>query len=266
MANKAYLWEKGRTPGFDPSLGQEIPSILHIPAAVQKPHAAVIIAPGGGYVYKEMEREGVRIAEVLGSMGVSSFVLDYRVRPYGPDDALLDAQRAIRYVRHNAGAYGIDPNKLGILGFSAGGHVAGMCSVHFDCGDTGADDPIERQPCRPDFAVPCYAVLDPLAMADTQSALMEGFGIASADALRYCPTRIAGEDAPPTFLWHTGEDGLVPVRQTLDYACALASLGVPFEVHVYQKGGHGMDLAKGDPAASQGTSALEKWLRANYFM
>jgi acetyl esterase/lipase len=263
MANKAYLWDKGRVPKFDASIDQDMPSVLYIPAAVQKPHASVVIAPGGGYVYKEMEREGVKIAQALCGMGVSCFVLDYRVKPYGVDCALLDAQRALRFVRHSAGEYGVDPEKIGILGFSAGGHVTGMCCAHFDRGDPDARDPIDRVSCRPDFAVPCYAVLDPLTMSADQEATLREFGVDAVDAWRYCPTRIVGKDAPPAFLWHTGEDGMVPVSQSLDFARALAENGVPFDLHVYQKGPHGMDLAKGDPAASQWIPALEKWLRAN---
>ncbi len=267
MANKVYLWSQGQTPLFDPDVAdQDIPSLLHIPAAVGKMHAACIVAPGGSYVYKEMEKEGVRIGEALSSMGVSAFVLDYRVKPYSIDCALLDAQRAFRFLRHNADAYRIDPGKIGIIGFSAGGHLAGMCSVHFDAGNAQSPDPIERQSCRPDYVIPCYAMLDPQTVGDTPESMLEFLGIDYLDAWRFSPTRILREDSPPAFLWQTREDGIVPVRQALDYADALAEKKIPFELHLYEKGPHGLGLAKDERGACAWPQALETWLRSRYII
>lgn len=253
MGGKIALWADGAVPNWDATVGQQAPSIEYFPASGHGKGAACLVTPGGGYTYKEMVKEGSLIAEKLDEMGVAAFVLDYRVQPYGKGDALLDAQRAIRTIRARAAEFGIDPTKVGMIGFSAGGHLTGMCSVYGGDGDTASADPVERESSRLNYAIPCYGVLDFGALAR---------GMDADEALRFSPTRHVSGDTPQTFLWHTYGDTMVPVSQSLGYADALAEAGVPFELHVYQNGPHGMGLAVGDESVSQWTVALNNWLRA----
>ena len=149
------LWE--RAPLFEESFGQPAPSLTPYLLPGGGARGAVIVCPGGGYVVKA-DHEGAPIAERLNELGFHAFVLDYRVAPYRHPVPLLDVQRAIRLVRHRAQEFGVLPDKIAILGFSAGGHLVCTAATHYDAGDPAALDPIDRESCRPDLFVPCYAV------------------------------------------------------------------------------------------------------------
>lgn len=229
-----------------------------------KGNAAVIVAPGGGYGMRA-HHEGEPVARWLNALGISAFVLRYRVAPYKYPAALLDAQRAIRTVRHSADAFGIDPNRVGMLGFSAGGHLTATAGTHYDRGlpESEAADAIDRQSCRPDALVLCYAVItlkDPSAHTGSRRNLVGEDGDPALVELLSNDEQVTG-DTPPTFLWHTSDDGAVPVENSLMFAAALRKHGVPFDLHVYAHGHHGIGLALDHPHARGWSVACADWLR-----
>ncbi|MFA9557804.1 alpha/beta hydrolase [Evansella sp. AB-rgal1] len=230
-------------------------------------NSVVIVCPGGGYA-RRANHEGEPIAKWLNSIGISAFVLRYRVAPYQYPCALLDAQRAIRTVRYKEKEYGIDPMKIGILGFSAGGHVAATASTKFDYGNQMSEDPIEQQSCRTNLSVLCYPVI----------TLKEGFGHAGSrsNLLGENPnsTQIhelsleenVTPETPPTFLWHTSNDASVPVENSLLFALALRKNNVLFDLHVYEEGRHGLGLALEDDHVHSWTNTCTSWLKQNKFV
>lgn len=226
----------------------------------------VIVCPGGGYVARA-DYEGEPIAEWLNSIGIPAVVLRYRVRPYRYPAALLDVQRAIRYVRHHASEWGIDGGKIGVLGFSAGGHLAASASTQYDGGAPEAEDPIERHSSRPDAAILCYPVITtrpPYGNAGVFATLLGERPDPAELDVNSCEERVT-PDTPPAFLWHTADDEAVHVQNSLMYASALSRAGVPFDLHVYQSGPHGMALAERDPHVAGWKSACEHWLLRNGF-
>jgi len=211
------------------------------------------------------------IARWLNTLGVSACVLDYRVRPYRHPIPLGDAQRAIRTVRHRAKAWRMDPKRVGILGFSAGGHLAGSAATLFDAGDPQAADPVDRHSCRPDAAVLCYPVLT-FGEFRHDGSMRNLLGPQPDPALR---ERLSLEKSvtaknPPTFLWHTSDDPVVPVENSLLFAAALRKHQVPFELHVFPHGPHGMGLGTGKrgqkaPEVRQWTDLCAVWLERTGF-
>ena len=258
------LWE--RAPLFDESFSQPAPSLTPylLPGAAVR--GAVIVCPGGGYVMKA-DHEGAPIAERLNELGFHAFVLDYRVAPYRHPVPLLDVQRAIRLVRHRAQEFGVLPDKIAILGFSAGGHLVCTAATHYDAGDPAAVDPIDRESCRPDLFVPCYAVASLTGFwheGSGHSLLGEKTDPRQLRALtaEFCVT----EDTPPCFLWHTAEDGAVPVENSLRLAAALVAHNVPVSLHVFPFGPHGVGLGREDsPLAEDWPDLLADFLRTMGF-
>ena len=177
--------------------------------------------------------------------------------------SLLDAQRALRMARHNSDSWGIDPARLGIMGFSAGGHLASSAGTHFDAGKADAKDPIDRQSCRPDFLILCYAVIafdEPYTHRGSQRNLL------GADADRELVRSMSSEKqvsekTPPTFLWHTSEDKGVPPENSVQFYLALQRAGVPAELHIFEKGRHGVGLARNIPGTSAWPDRCVDWLR-----
>ena len=259
---KIFLWEN-EVPQFDASIGQEKPSLTPYLLTDGAEHGAVIVCPGGGYTMKA-DHEGGPIARRLNELGLHAFVLDYRVAPYRFPVPMLDAQRAIRLVRYQAKALGVLPDKIAILGFSAGGHLAGMCATHFDAGTPDAADPVERESCRPDAVAPCYGVLNVNLMR--HAAFNENMtGEQELDLPRVralSPEYHITPDTPPCFLWHTAADASVPVETSIDFAQKCADQGVPVSLHVYPFGRHGIGL--GDetnaPGAGSWSALLAKFL------
>lgn len=226
-------------------------------------NSAVIVCPGGGY-QRRAAHEGDPVAEWLNGIGVSAFVLRYRVAPYQYPAGLLDAQRAIRTVRSRAAEFGIDPSKVGILGFSAGGHLAATAGTHFDAGQPESQEAIEQQSCRPEAMILCYPVITlkpPYAHMGSRQTLLgdRADDEKLVDLLSNDEQVTAG--TPPTFLWHTADDASVPVENSLQFAAALRRHEVPFDLHVYTHGRHGLGLALDHPHASGWTKACADWLR-----
>ncbi|MBM7564134.1 alpha/beta hydrolase [Paenibacillus sacheonensis] len=252
------LWPEG-APYAAGTTDEDRPALTPYPAAGSK--GAVIVCPGGGYGMRA-DHEGEPIALWLNSIGISAFVLRYRVAPYKHPSPLLDAQRAIRYVRLHAAEYGIDPEKIGILGFSAGGHLASSAATLYDSGRLEADDPIDRMSSRPNAAILCYPVIS-MGPAGHSGSLANLLGDEPDAALvaRMSTELQVTADTPPTFLWHTSDDAAVPVENALLFAAALSRAGVPFDLHVYEKGPHGMGLAERDPHVGNWTTVCGLWLK-----
>lgn len=224
-------------------------------------HSAVIVLPGGGY-HTRAPHEGDPIARWLNTLGVTSFVLDYRVAPYKHPAPLTDAQRALRYVRSQAEAWNVDPSRLGILGFSAGGHLASTAGTHYDGGQKNAADPVERYSCRPDFMVLCYPVISMGEFRHDGSRT----NLLGEEPAEESITLLSNElqvtpDTPPAFLWHTSDDPAVPVENALLFAGALSRCKVPFELHSYQTGHHGLGLAEDHPEAQTWPDLCTRWLK-----
>lgn len=225
-----------------------------------EPTGAVIVCPGGGYAGRA-PHEGAPVAEWLNSLRIAAFVLDYRVAPHRHPLPLGDAQRAIRTVRQRAQEWRIRPDHIGILGFSAGGHLAASAGTHFDSGKPQAADPIERQSCRPDALVLCYAVLS-FGEFRHQGSMVNLLGPEPPEELRRLMSNElqVTSDTPPTFLWHTGDDAGVPVENSLLFAGALRRNGVPFALHVFPHGRHGLGLASDDPVVGAWPGLCGRWL------
>ena len=255
------LWPDG-APGALGTTDKDKPSIT--PYLAKSPNGtAVIVCPGGGYQNLAMDHEGVQIAKWLNSLGISAFVLQYRLGPKYHHPAMInDAQRAIRTVRSRGEALHIDPNLIGIWGFSAGGHLASTAATHFDAGNPSASDPIDRVGSRPDFAILSYAVIslgeyahvgsrNNLLGKEPDPKLVEDL----SNDLRVTP------QTPPTFLFHTSADTAVPAENSVRFYLALRKAGVPAELHIFQNGPHGVGLAPTDATLSAWSGLLANWLR-----
>jgi acetyl esterase/lipase len=228
--------------------------------------AAVVVFPGGGYTILAADHEGSQFAKWLNDRGIVSIVVKYRVSGndaynYGFPVPFLDARRAIRTVRANAGEWGVDPTRVGVLGFSAGGHLASLCLTRF--GDTLPEegkDAIDQQNCRPDFGILAYPVIsmsDKLAHGGSRRHLL-GDKPSDAQIAKYSTDKQVSKDTPPVFLLSTSDDG-VDCRNSLAFATACKDHGVPVTLHLFEKGGHGYGL-HGQGDLSMWPVLLEKWL------
>lgn len=258
------LWN-GRAPGAQGDAEADVPAVtVFLPRTMAQGTPAVVICPGGSYARLASNHEGRQVASFLNSMGVAAFVLRYRLGPkYHHPIELGDAQRAIRLLRSHAAEWRIDPARIGIVGFSAGGHLAMSASTHFDAGNAAASDPVDRAGSRPDFAVLGYPVISmtaPWTHAGSRTNLLGDHP--DPDVAR----DLSGENAvtantPPTFLFQTTEDTVVPAENSVHYYLALRKAGVPAEMHVFEKGAHGVGLGNDNPALSQWSALLANWLR-----
>ena len=242
---------------------------------VMRPHpgranrTAVIIAPGGAYVGLAGMLEGVEPAAWFTAHGVTAFILRYRVGPEAPLPVPFgDAERAMRFVRANAEAFAIDPQRIGMMGFSAGGHLAATTAVNAKPGDPDSEDPIERVGTRPDFLILGYPWLEgmkPRKDGGSQYcdfAKMAGWNnCRPRDYARYVPLEKVNNDMPPTFIYHTTNDDLVPVAGSIRFYQALVDHGVPVELHAFEDGPHGSGLGGADEALSSWPALLGYWLR-----
>jgi acetyl esterase/lipase len=197
-------------------------------------------------------------------MGISAFVLKYRLGPkYHHPAELDDAQRAIRYVRAHAAEFGIDPHHIGIWGFSAGGHLASTAGTHFDNGTPNSADPIDRESSRPDFMILAYPVItfeEPYAHRGSRDALLGPNPDPALVELLSNEEHVT-KDTPPTFLFHTSDDPVVPVQNSIYFYLALCRAGVPAEMHIYEHGRHGVGLAQDIPELSTWPTLLANWLK-----
>jgi acetyl esterase/lipase len=257
------LWENG-APGALGKDDADIPTIS-VYRSPQRPNGtAVIIAPGGGYSGLASAYEGRQEAYWFNAMNITAFVLKYRLGPrYHHPIELGDAQRAIRTVRARAREFGVAPDRIGIMGFSAGGHLASTAGTHYDDGNPNAPDPIDRVGSRPDFLILCYAVIsfDP-AITHTGSVR----NLLGADPDPKLIENLSNElqvtaQTPPAFLFATANDPTVPVENSIRFFQAMRKAKVPVELHIFENGPHGVGMALGDPALSHWTPLLENWLR-----
>jgi acetyl esterase/lipase len=258
------LWPDG-APGAVGEEDADRPSIrIYRP---ENPNgAAIVICPGGGYRVLAMDHEGHQIARWLNTIGVTGVVLKYRLAPrYRHPAPLTDVQRAIRYVRAHADELSLDADRTGVMGFSAGGHLASTVSTHFDDGAADADNPVERASCRPDFTILGYPVISlrkPFTHGGSVNNLLgENPDPQLVDSLSN-ETQVTAR-TPRAFLFHTGEDAAVPVENCLAYYRALVEHDIPAELHVYQNGVHGVGLGIADPVLFTWKDRLADWLQTN---
>ncbi len=230
------------------------------------PHTAVVVCPGGGYTHLAYEKEGIRIAEWLNLRGITAFVLTYRLSPrYHYPAPLLDGYRSVRWVRFHAKDFDIAADRIGMWGFSAGGHLAGMVGTHFDAGNPQAADPIERVSDRPDFVISSYGVLTLLPGIAKPGTLSTLLGEKPTQQLldEVSPEKHVTAQTPPFFLFSTSGDQGVPPLSTVTFYAALIRAGVPAEMHVFQQGPHGTALGQSWPELAGWPILLENWLRLN---
>jgi acetyl esterase/lipase len=257
------LWPDG-APGAKGDANIDKPDLTLYIASQNKVPTGVIVCPGGGYAHLAMSYEGTDIAKWLNTMGISGFVLKYRLGPkYHHPVELEDAQRAIRYVRAHAAEFGIDPHRIGIWGFSAGGHLASSAGTHFDSGTPNSLDPIDRESSRPDFMILSYPVItfeEPYAHRGSRDALLGPNPDPALIELLSNEEHVT-KDTPPTFLFHTSDDPVVPVQNSINFYLALRRAGVPAEIHIYEHGRHGVGLAQDMPELSTWPTLLANWLK-----
>jgi acetyl esterase/lipase len=262
------LWPEGPpgvakdAPGLRPTL------TLYQPSPEKKTGAVVVVCPGGGYG-GHADHEGRPIAEWLNGLGVTAVVLKYRLAPHSQHPAMLqDAARAIRTVRANAEAWKIDPRRVGVLGFSAGGHLASTIATHFEAGDPKAPDPIDRLSSRPDRAIliyPVISLLPPYAHNGSRRNLLGESP--SKELVESLSNELqVAKDTPPTFLAHTDQDSAVPPENSLLFALALKKAKVPVELHIFEKGQHGLGLGRPGFAFSEWPQLCAKWLEGQGFL
>jgi acetyl esterase/lipase len=229
--------------------------------------SAVVILPGGSYIRLAGDLEGREIASWFTARGFRAFVLSYRLTSNGYvlPVPLLDARRAVQTVRARARDYFIDPNRIVMIGFSAGGHLAALAGTQFVPGNPDADDPIDRASSRPDYLALGYPWIGAISLDTSHLNYCKLFNLMDqCEALRvaYSPDLFVTKDTPPTFWYHTFTDKTVPLEQGLRFYEALVKAGVPAEAHIFANGAHGTGLGKGDAALDQWPNLLENWLRA----
>lgn len=268
------LWPAGQVPGARGSAPRDNPFIqVFLPRNAGTTTTAVLICPGGGYAGVSMEFEGSRVAAELNRVGVAAFVLRYRLpaEGYKHPVPLEDVQRAMRLVRARAAEWKVNPSRLGVMGFSAGGHLAGTLSTHYDAGKKDAADPIDRQGCRPDFSVLMYGVLsmDPAITHRGSHDNLIGQTPDKALEANLSNEKQVTADTPPAFLAHANDDRAVPVENTINYYLALHKAGVPAEMVIYETGGHGFGFGRPGMRAPAGLTwmdRLEDWMRARGYL
>lgn len=261
------LWD-GDAPGAKGSDYLDVPTLtIFAPPLGKSNGTAVVVAPGGAYLGLAANHEGRQVADWFAAHGITAFVLHYRLNQrYLYPVPLQDAQRALRWVRAHAKEYYVVPNRIGMMGFSAGGHLTGMAGTSFDEGNTAASDPIDRVSCRPDFLVLAYAWLDAMQppkpkMIPSYQTLMKIPRDQWSEYTKYTPAQLVTKQTPPSFLFHTTDDGTVHVTASLDFYRALVDAGVSAELHIFAHGPHGVGLAGENPALDLWPVLLESWLR-----
>ncbi|MBE6050517.1 MAG: alpha/beta hydrolase [Clostridium sp.] len=253
-------------PGFDTSIDQKEPSLKKYIIKGKELRPAIIVCPGGGYTFKA-PHEGEPIAKWLNSIGINAFVLDYRVSPYRHPYPLLDLQRAVKFIRYNHDKFNIDPNRVGVLGFSAGGHLAGSLCVHFDYEGDYHKDEIDMVSAKPDMSVLCYPVINLTEYAHIGSKNSLLGEDANKELVEFmCLEKQVREDTPQTFIWTTAPDNSVPMENSLLYATALKKNKVPFEMHVFPEGGHGLGLRNDFPYVTRWAKLCEEWFIERKFL
>ena len=273
-ADPIRLWE-GAAPGALGQADHDIPTITpYLPAADKSSGTSIVVCPGGGYGGLA-GHEGEGYAKWLADNGVAAFVLKYRLgsKGYRHPVMLGDVSRAIRLVRSRAAEWKLDAKRVGVMGSSAGGHLASTAVTHFDAGKADAADAVERQSSRPDFGVLCYAVI---SMEDGVTHNGSKANLLGKDPDPKLVELLSNEkqvtkNTPPCFVWSTQEDKAVPVTNSLRFVSALQQNGVAYDFHVFQKGPHGIDLSEGKNGAAAGDihpwgKDLLFWMRQNSWL
>lgn len=262
------LWAGG-APGALGTAATDVPSIsLYRPSLAATGRAAMVVCPGGAYAGLA-DHEGHDAALWLNALGITAAVLKYRLGPrYHHPSQVQDAARAVRLLRTHAREWGIDAGRIGVWGFSAGGHLASTLATRFDDGNPGSDDPVERVSSRPDLAVLAYPVItmaDGLTHRGSRRNLLGTNPPSGLIAELSNETRVTAR-TPPTFIFHTADDKEVAVDNSLLFSAALRAAAVPHELHVFETGRHGVGLAKDDPGLSVWPALLKSWLGARGFL
>jgi acetyl esterase/lipase len=262
------LWGAGASPEQMGKNGQDSTLTVFVPHLGKGNGTAVVIAPGGAYRGLAINLEGRQVADWFAARGVTAFVLKYRLGAENPYPApLLDAQRAVRLARSLSNSYNFDPNRIGIMGFSAGGHLAAVEATSADEGNPNASDSVERFSDRPDFLILAYPWLN--AMQPNNRNLITYCSVLHFSQneckdweQKYTPALHVTANTPSTFLFSNTDDDLVPVQASVDFYSALLTAGVPAEIHLFRHGGHGSGLGAGDAVLDMWPMLLEAWLRA----
>jgi len=265
------LWP-GSAPLSKGTASGDIPKLFYYPAAAPGVRSAVIVLPGGGYTRLMMEKEGASEARWLASHGVAAFVLQYRLAPWYKYPApMLDGSRAVRYVRSHAADFGVDPNRIGVWGFSAGGHLAGYLATEPAVRDKTSSDPVERVNAHPDFAIFSYARLsmdDSIPRSTNMEALIgENPTPEMLDRVSYA--RHVTKESSPGFIYSTSADQTVSSLTATAFYDALKRAGVPAELHVFELGQHGTGLGqnlKGLPELEVWPVLLQHWMQLHGWM
>jgi len=268
MNEVILLWPDG-TPGALGTADEDKPTITCFPAPKEISNgAAVIICPGGGYVTLASDKEGTDFAKWFNTLGISAYVLKYRLntwdnKKYQYPAQFNDATRAIRLVRSKSKEWDLNPDKVGIMGFSAGGHLASTVGTHFDNGNGKASDPVEKVSSRPDFMILGYPVISmTTSYTHTFSRQMVLGPDLNMELANYLSSELQVTTfTPPTFLFQTNEDNAVPAENSVLFYLALRKAGVPAEIHIFEKGQHGVGMALKDPALSVWNELLKQWLK-----
>lgn len=257
------LWTAA--PGTSSGAAEDQPQLTPYLPTGRPARGAIVVCPGGGYA-RLAPHEGEPVARWLVGLGIAAFVRRDAVAPHRHPMPPDDAQRAIRIVRGRAAEWGVAGMPVGTLGFSAGGHLSASVGVFNDNGDATSADPVARASCRPDALVLCYPVIsfgEERHQGSTDNLLGPGADDASRAAVSL--EDHVGPPTPPTFLWHTADDASVPVAHSLLFARALSRRQVPFALHVYPHGRHGLGLAADDPSVGSWTGLCATWLAAQGF-
>ncbi len=262
------LWPQG-APGALGKTPNDIPALTaYLPEPAKRNGASMLVLPGGGYGALA-DHEGKGFADWFTAHGVTCYVLQYRLGSHGYRHPcmLQDAARGLRLVRAFARRDGLDPARIGIIGSSAGGHLASTLLTHFDAGRPEATDPAERESSRPDLGILCYPVISGVAFPHQGSFLNLLGENPPAELLRHLSNELqVTPQTPPTFIWHTAEDPVVPVENAFLFASALRKAGVPFDLHVYERGQHGLGLPLNNRNAPPWDADCLYWLAQRGFL
>jgi acetyl esterase/lipase len=261
------LWE-GDAPGAQGNQDKDVPTITVYPAPQGKNNgSAIVICPGGGYGGLA-PHEGRPVADWLNTLGGTGVVLKYRLGPkYHHPVEMHDVQRAIRMVRSHAQEWSIDPHRIGVLGFSAGGHLASTAATHFDAGDQSAPDPVDKVSCRPDVAVLVYPVISmapPYVHTGSRRNLLGDNPDEKLIELMSNEKQVT-EKTPPVYIVHSSDDHGVPIENSFAFAMALSQQRIPFAMRVFDHGGHGYGMGGNDPELSTWPKSCGMWLEHRGF-
>jgi len=259
------LWQDA-APGAKGDTDQDTPTLtVYLPEKSNSTGTGVVIFPGGGYGHLAMDHEGHQVAQWLNSHGIAGFITRYRYSPYRHPIPLTDAKRAIRTVRANADKWNINPEKLGVLGFSAGGHLASTTLTHFDMGNPESQDLVEQESSRPDFGVLVYPVISFTTKYTHEGSKRNLLGEnPDQELVKFLSNELQiTASTPPTFLMHTSGDTGVPAENSILFYMGLRQFEIPAEMHIYEKGRHGFGLAPDDALLSSWPDRCIDWFRSH---